>query len=508
MPDEATPSPLGGFVRVPAAGPADRRVSGGSGNGFAFTLSPAVAGAPVAERLDILFEGEIAWTTGSNPIATDAWRAFLVGLSASWMPLRVRQSYPGGVTPRRPSLTFDAILREVINAEQAKGTFEAFRSQHDVSAWFQTSGLKLPPLLLVREGRAMLAEAGDRLLRWHAADTLRTLERLGDVICGRLDALGGNQAPVEAWAAREDGATDEALDALDLGVSVERVRGFVRAGIFARPANRNEVLSGLDEVRVAARMLAARVDDDEVAKVASLIRGQDHRPTPELDALTVEAKPVLDATARDLPRVQGQKLAQWLRERIDTPPNVQVDPEALLSSWGVSVVPFETDPRIEAVCFWGASHGPAVLLNTRGRSNRKPANVAWAGVSGGARATLAHEICHLLVDRQGALPAAEVLGGSVPYAPEERARAFAAEFLLPQETAGQIYRSRASAAAAVATLVREFRVSRTVAAWQVLNRFGSNEAMLPSSERRYLLDVADPNRRAQREGTAALFAVA
>jgi hypothetical protein len=39
-------------------------------------------------------------------------------------------------------------------------------------------------------------------------------------------------------------------------------------------------------------------------------------------------------------------------------------------------------------------------------------------VNGAMRFTLAHELCHLLVDRKGSLPVAEVLGGATPNRPE------------------------------------------------------------------------------------------
>ena len=45
----------------------------------------------------------------------------------------------------------------------------------------------------------------------------------------------------------------------------------------------------------------------------------------------------------------------------------------------------------------------------------------YASSSGRRRATLAHEICHLLVDRGSALPLVEVLGGRTAEHVERRA---------------------------------------------------------------------------------------
>jgi hypothetical protein len=75
----------------------------------------------------------------------------------------------------------------------------------------------------------------------------------------------------------------------------------------------------------------------------------------------------------------------------------------------------------------------------------------------------------LLLDRTGALPVGEVLGGRVPVLPEKRARAFAAEFLLPRDTAAEYVRSVPTLIEAIDQLSQDFGVSEEVAAWQVWN---------------------------------------
>src|SRR5262249_22548163 len=150
------------------------------------------------------------------------------------------------------------------------------------------------------------------------------------------------------------------------------------------------------------------------------IREIPKRAVSELDKISAEAVRTIEAAWG--PRAQGFQLAQFLRRKIgnETGP---IQPSTLLTQWNVALVNLETDPSLDAICCWGHKHGPAVLTNGRGRHAR---------MIEGRHSTLAHEIAHLLVDRSDALPFAEVLGGRVPREIEQRANAFAAEFLMPE----------------------------------------------------------------------------
>jgi hypothetical protein len=76
------------------------------------------------------------------------------------------------------------------------------------------------------------------------------------------------------------------------------------------------------------------------------------------------------------------------------------------------------------------------------------------------------------MDRDSALPAAEVLGGRVSEVVEKRARAFAAEILMARSFAGAQFSpltTEDDADATMRLLARTFRVSNEVIAWQVRN---------------------------------------
>lgn len=87
--------------------------------------------------------------------------------------------------------------------------------------------------------------------------------------------------------------------------------------------------------------------------------------------------------------------------------------------------------------------------------------------------TLAHELCHLLVDRSKAAP---LMIASTPWAPaeiERRANAFAAELLLPRagmvKEAGDLL-ARGDVEGARDRLKRTFKVGDTVCRHQLRNR--------------------------------------
>lgn len=158
-----------------------------------------------------------------------------------------------------------------------------------------------------------------------------------------------------------------------------------------------------------------------------------------------------------------------------------INPEAVLKSWKIEIkeIPL-SNTALDAVCCWGARHGPVIFVNVQGKHAQKMQ---------GRRSTLAHEICHLILDRRKALPLAEVFGGRVSRPVEARARAFAAEFLLPRRVAGPEIAGSADPEAAVTRLARRFGVSAEIVAWQARN----SETLLPAKHFAYLRGlVSDP----------------
>jgi Zn-dependent peptidase ImmA (M78 family) len=126
---------------------------------------------------------------------------------------------------------------------------------------------------------------------------------------------------------------------------------------------------------------------------------------------------------------------------------------------------------LDALAVWGPKHGPAVLLNKT--SNRIPATIGNIWRSGALRVTAAHELCHLLLDSKHTLSAVDVLGGRMPLRIEQRAKAFAAGFLLPSQEAADLWKAEGNPLDALSLyklikkLCRRHNVTESVAAWQL-----------------------------------------
>jgi hypothetical protein len=150
--------------------------------------------------------------------------------------------------------------------------------------------------------------------------------------------------------------------------------------------------------------------------------------------------------------------------------------------------------NLDAIAIWGPSHGPGVLVNKSSRRLALGRQEKVAG-SGAARVTLAHELCHLLVDREHALGAVEILNGRMPLMVEQRARAFAAAFMLPSEAAAQMWRdvsperTQDGIRSLLKRLTQRFGVTTSIAAWQLEHGAGDEDPIL-----RFLLGQIAPQR--------------
>ena len=117
------------------------------------------------------------------------------------------------------------------------------------------------------------------------------------------------------------------------------------------------------------------------------------------------------------PFIQGYVLADWLRAKLSLVQG-KVQPQHLLKQLCVDIQEVNLEDSIQAIACWREHMQPVILLNIKGTHHKTIA---------GQNASLAHELCHLLVDRHHALPAIEVLGGRLPKSIEQRANAFAAD---------------------------------------------------------------------------------
>ncbi len=149
---------------------------------------------------------------------------------------------------------------------------------------------------------------------------------------------------------------------------------------------------------------------------------------------------------------QGYQLAESCLEAIDDAivRKLPVDVEGLFLHFDISVETIELhDQSVRAVALAGPKRNPAVLIND---------NYPYQSLQL-RRFTLAHELCHILHDRNYGARLALASGPWAPVDVEKRANAFAAMLLMPTDLVGSFVRKLTS------------RLDSPGAIWEVANAF-------------------------------------
>jgi Zn-dependent peptidase ImmA (M78 family) len=410
----------------------------------------------------VLLDGEPVWFSedgeGQDIPLQWTWVDLLEYLGRWWPWLTLEQDYPFPFQPLYPgTLIQEAELRwqelPEEQAEEEEQEVHGFLARHDLAEGMK--GIFLPSLVLVRQGNTCHVSAArkqHRVLPW--PEVQRTLDEVGRFLAEAVSSSSNPRArhALDLWRKRDDRSSELELD-LTTGLSVEARKSF----------------QGLDwqcmEIRAVARMSSKTVLPAEQEELLRRVAALPCQETSELDGLAAQ----IQAEFQEIgpPHKQGYWAASRLRGLLKLSRNEYVEPKNFLEHWGILIqkIQMERCP-VEAVTAWGKDHGPAIILNT-GAGSR-------AGHEFGQRATLAHEIAHLILDRDRALPAGEVLGGRTPEYLEKRARAFAAELLLPRDSAEEVVRNSASLEDAARHLQKTYKVSTEMLAWQINNSRARN----------------------------------
>jgi Zn-dependent peptidase ImmA (M78 family) len=192
----------------------------------------------------------------------------------------------------------------------------------------------------------------------------------------------------------------------------------------------------------ARRALLGKIDGDLVLSGscrAALLFGSMSPTITGTDARTI-ARLLVESYAPDMkcpldefgpveepegePWRQGQLLAEAVHERWQIDVEQPVSIGTLVKDSGVKIVNVRlSDTGARAVCFASDEHVPTVAINGNYETNRRKEV---------RRFTLAHELCHLLFDREFGHDVAIASGPWAPADIEKRANAFAAMFLMPR----------------------------------------------------------------------------
>lgn len=431
-------------------------------------------------RAALHWGGEPYWygeDAAGNPDLLDwTWIDLLDFLGKNWASLMLEQGYPlflanvehPGRLMARAEERWESMPDDKVIAEEKQ--ILAFYDRHNLA--MAMAGANLPMLLWQRTGSRLWLvdenECGQRVDFFSAQQQLEALgEQLAELFShSKQQAV---QQVINQWQRRSEQLQQDYLK-YTTGLNQERLEGLVQSVAIALPAA-NELLQPEPVYLAAARMGRHHLSTREIADVIKKLQHAPATGVKPFVTLVAGAEAVL-AQYQDEPAYeQGYQLAQWLRKALGLNDSEYFDPEKLLRDAGVSINETRFDSmQIDAIACWGGID-PLILLNaSKATGNRR-------------RTTLAHEICHLLVDRQRALPVAEVLGGEVDDEAEKRANAFAAEILLPRNYSLSVLQKEATVEAALKVLRASHQVSRQLIANQLLN---TADSLLKEHERIYL----------------------
>jgi Zn-dependent peptidase ImmA (M78 family) len=393
-------------------------------------------------------------------------------LAKVWQFLVAQDRDPFGIID--PSNTPPSMLRSEMerrwklapSTDEDERSLATFELAHDLSKAF--NGAWPPFLWLVRCGSKFIVES-DRSLSWFEDEEIfGELERLGNGISERIapySDVRGNSARAR-WERRKDVSPRRSLQlvtGLDAS-ELEEIAGKLSIEEFWEMSGTQSYDYG--EIAAAARMAAKCLSLPSLSRVLNSLRASAKRSTPKLDAYCAAYTEQYAKHPFERPFEEGHFAAEWLRQQEQFENSPLVDARLLLLAWNVEISEVQLpEKEIDAVAAWGRLHGPVVLLNSNGHHVKH---------IGARNVTLAHEICHLIIDRREALPVAEVLGGKVMESIEARARAFAAELLLPRRTAYDVFREQLNRGypidSVISLISRSYMVSKEVVAWQIRNR--------------------------------------
>lgn len=401
------------------------------------------------------------------------WIDLLEHVASNWWALVYEQSYPylwlneaahpgdiWSVAERR----WAKLGEDVAEAEEA--ALLGYERKHNLaSAW---KGLSLPSLTFVRNGGVCwICAESQAPIRASFEECRTALLSICDALAQSFESSDNPRVinAVNRWRNRGTGSID-GFFRLITGMPQEMltaIQGDADPFKFWDLAANDSLADGVIEegpLLAAARMTAGILDSTRIRRVLDAIRAVPKGTTDALNRITAAIRQPRRAPATQFAFAGGYAAAEIVRKTLQSDRAVQFDLDAVFRHLGISVHKLHLDTeKIDAVAVWG-KRGPCVILN-EDRQHRSPERT---------RMTLAHELGHLVLDREGGLPFCEVLGGAVDVFVEQRANAFAAELLLPRGIVEQRRVTwKGSIGDFVSSLKQDFSVSKSVVCAQIFN---------------------------------------
>ena len=353
--------------------------------------------------------------------------------------------------------------------KEQKRVLRTFCQRHDLAE--AAPGIVLPSLFLMRMGNQLLFSSKKKQVLINIYDGYQLLSQVGDTIHRWMVpyADDGTQPLLDAWETRDKRVKEVLVSKEHLLARMDRDS----FGALSCKMNHhwNNTWDGSimqeSEMFAAARMSSGFVSIAQQMDILDAIR-----ICPAINIECIEkvsqylhnsGLSLSEFDEKNTAYSQGYDLANKLREYLHREEIEPLDPEKILTEFGVRIQEMEwQNTPIDALSCWSDAHGPLILLNV-GVGRR-------CSHEYGRRFTLGHELCHLLVDRSQALGLVDVLGGGMPDFVERRANTFSAEILLPRQlVAGEFKNNNEEADIFLIKMRNQYKVPRKTIASQIYN---------------------------------------
>jgi Zn-dependent peptidase ImmA (M78 family) len=431
------------------------------------SMFPDPTPAPTGEAdVDQTWGEFVLWVLGRNVTANQMWGESQAGIQwyllpllewivANWSPL-LHEERPASLTEVDDAAhaVLGRRMPRALSYEEGASWFEErqeWLSRHDLSS--ASEGGRFPNLLL----RRLRGDVEFSWLNDGVRDGFGFIEQSGSAIVDGREVADILHQVVSAAAAELMRLSPESLRYQLLAESAARLRDPVHvderlawlAGLAATGA---QIIERWTSLAAAARQATQATVQDALfgGEIDPLyIGGSCHvallfgslSPTIGVSDARVIARHLVAAYGQrspgrleqlgDLtatpgkPWEEGYELAERVHLELGTDLEEPIRLYEILDALGVTYHNGSlSDPNARAFCFVSSSHRPTIVANTSYETNR------FVAVR---RTTMAHELCHLIFDSDRGRELAIASGPWAPLIVEQRANAFAAMFLMPEQ---------------------------------------------------------------------------
>jgi Zn-dependent peptidase ImmA (M78 family) len=330
-------------------------------------------------------------------------------------------------------------------------------------------GFRLPVEQVATPLHQFLTHAADYIAAKSGTATARALRKEISALTSekefnsRLSWLAGFGTEQSAYVQRFREKLSEGMD-----LAVKSFESF-----FPKPQN-GLVVSGHCQGALMFGAVAPDLQDEDRLTIARAMVGHQ---TPKKKARElwqlIDKMDLGSPSLNERPWQEGYELANAWMEACELDPTERLDLESHLGTLGVTRKETRLSSRnTSGVAIYLKDKAPLILLN---ENCTRHADSDGNPMRSGIRFTLAHELCHLLIDRNSGSELALVSGPWAPKFVEKRANAFAAALLMPDEMINSAYDRFGSHPSSgnydnLIQVAKEIDVSPDALSWHLRNR--------------------------------------